>query len=119
MLGLLLSACSLTVIEGSGSVVTEEREVGDFENITLESFGELIITQGDEPSLIIEADDNLMQYITTEVKGDTLHIGFTDDAFSIKGGDNQIIKPSESIVFRLTMPDLNTISLSGASPGAM
>jgi hypothetical protein len=93
-------------IKGSGNVVTEERDVSGFDSVALSGFGEVIITQGDKESLTVETDDNLMRYIETEVRGGTLELGFTDDDI--------LLRPSESIIFRLKVIDLSALDSSGA-----
>jgi hypothetical protein len=87
-------------------VVTEERDVSGFDSVALSGFGEVIITQGDEESLTVETDDNLMQYIETQVRGGTLELGFTDDDI--------LLRPSKSIIFRLSVIDLTALDSSGA-----
>jgi hypothetical protein len=106
ILGILLTtACGVSYIRGSGNVVTEEREVSGFNKINMSGYGEVIITQGDEESLTIETDDNLMQYIQTEVRNNTLFLTITDKT---------IPDPSGSITYNLTVIDLESIELSGA-----
>lgn len=70
---LLFTACLGK--RGSGNLITEEREVSDFDRVELASDGELMLTQGGSESLIIEAEDNVMSYITSEVRGGTLVLG--------------------------------------------
>ena len=70
---------SRDVITGSGNVITESREVSGFNGISHTGIGRVIITQGDTESLTIQADDNLMEYITSEVKNDTLELGFDEN----------------------------------------
>jgi hypothetical protein len=82
----LISACGLStilgsqeVITGSGNVVTENRPVSGFDGVSHTGIGRVIITQGDQESLTIEADDNILEYITSEVRGGTLELGFEED----------------------------------------
>ena len=82
----LITACGLStiqdsreVITGSGNVITESREVSGFNGVSHTGIGRVIITQGDTESLTIQADDNLMEYITSEVKNDTLELGFDEN----------------------------------------
>ncbi len=96
----------IRTIKGSGNVVTEERDVSGFDSVALSGFGKVIITQGDKESLTVETDDNLMQYIETEVRGGTLELGFT--------GDDILLRPSKSIIFRLSVIELTALDSSGA-----
>jgi hypothetical protein len=102
---LLLSACNITAARGSGNVVTEERQVSGFDSVALSGVGEVIITQGDQESLTIETDDNLMRYIETEVRNGTLELGFASNTIPI---------PSRSIVFRVSVVNLTGLDSSGA-----
>lgn len=100
-----LSACGLRVIQGSGDITREDREVSGFDKVDFSGFGRVLVSQGDEESLSIEVDDNLLQYINTAVVGDTLEIDFDE---------NVLLKPSDSIIFRLSVIDLVAIDVSGA-----
>jgi hypothetical protein len=102
---LLLGACSVTAARGSGNVVTEERQVSGFEGVALSGAGQVIISQGDEESLMIETDDNLMRYIESEVRNGTLELGFAR---------NTIPVPSRSIIYRVGVIDLTGLDSSGA-----
>lgn len=102
------------LIRGSGDVVVEEREVSGFDHIAMAGAGRIIITQGDEESLSIETDDNLMEYIETRVRGNTLEIDFSDDILLSSGG-RDVLEPSAGFVFRISVIDLESISVSGAA----
>ncbi len=112
--GILVSGCSLYVIEGSGNVVEEVRPVEGFSRVDFAAYGKLVITQGDAESLIVETDDNLLQYIKTEVVGDTLEIKIDESAFSFRDGDAQVMKPTGTLNYTLTVDDLSSIEVSGA-----
>lgn len=108
LLVLVLSAC--TMVRGSGEMVTVEREVSNFDQVALSGVGTLYIMAGDEDALKIEAEDNLLPYIETRVRSDTLYIGFKDQ------GLNTAIQPTQPIRYYLTVADsdLVSIDLSGA-----
>lgn len=105
---LLLTACNLHIISGSGNVVTEERAVSDFTAVNFTGIGELTLVQGETTALTIETDDNLLPYIETTVSRGTLTIGF-DDGISLP-----ILRPTQSIRYQLTVNTLTTLGLSGA-----
>jgi len=60
------------MLQGSGNEIPEKREVSDFDRVYLTSFGDLFIAQGEQESLTMVADDNLMPHITTDVENGTL-----------------------------------------------
>ncbi|GAJ20157.1 unnamed protein product, partial [marine sediment metagenome] len=107
VLAVFAASCKWTIglVRGSGDIETEERDVSGFHKVYLEGIGNLIITQGDEESLVIEADDNIIPLIRADVSGDRLTIGF-------KRGYSFI--PAAKIKFHLTVIDLDKISISGA-----
>ncbi len=96
------------IVRGSGTVITETRAVSGFERVELNGAGDVIITQGDAEALTVEADDNLMAYIETEVKDGTLSLGFTREA------RNRNIRPSDKIRFHLTVKAVTGLDLLGA-----
>ena len=96
------------LIQGSGTVVTEVRPVSDFNRVALTGIGKVIITQGEEESLTVEADDSLMPYIKTKVENGTLILGFTDEV------KNKHIRASERIKFNLSVKDITGLDISGA-----
>jgi hypothetical protein len=99
----------LGVTRGSGKMASEERQVSGFSRVQLNGIGELIITQGDQESLTIEAEDNILPRLISEVRGDTLVIGFEEDSWQ-----NSVV-PSEGIKFTLQVKDLNGLEINGAA----
>ena len=99
-----VSGCIGQGITGSGKVVNETRQVSGFNQINLNGAGELIITQGNKESLTIQADDNLLPYIKTNVNNNNLTISF----------DNIMPLPTQSVKIYLTVKDINSITTSGS-----
>ncbi|MGC9358229.1 MAG: head GIN domain-containing protein [Anaerolineae bacterium] len=114
--GLLMTslACSVSfpniefdgeTIRGSGNMVEETREVSGFSSVTLAGFGNLYIEVGETESLRIEAEDNLIDRITAEVRDNVLEIGWERGFVPV---------PSESVNYYLTVERLDTVTLDGA-----
>ncbi len=55
----------------------ETRIIQSFDKIRFKDFGNLILTQGDQESLTIEADAELMAELISEVRDDTLVLALT------------------------------------------
>ncbi len=72
--------------------------------LTCSGIGNLEIVQGDEESLTITADDNLMEYITTEVEDGALIIGMKP---------NLSLDPSRTIEYKLVLKSVSSVALSG------
>jgi hypothetical protein len=66
-------------VRGSGDIVEETRAVSGVTGVELATLGNLTIEVGDTESLRIEAEDNLMEYLETEVRGGRLRIGTQED----------------------------------------
>ena len=92
-------------VKGSGHVVEEKREVNDITGVTLATMGTLFIKTGETESLFIEAEDNLLEHITTNVRNGTLKI---DDAWDV------YLRPTMPIKYHLTVTDLDTIKISSS-----
>ena len=108
LVALLVAGCGFQVVNGSGTVVTEERPVSDFTRVDFSGFGELTLVQGDKEALTIEPDDNLLPYIKTTVSDGTLTIGFA------RRGWIPIVRPTQFIHYRLTVKTLTHLGFSGA-----
>jgi hypothetical protein len=109
VLALVIGACginvNLDVTKGSGNVVTETRDVSGFDKVILSGLGDITLIQADQESLMIEAEDNVITHITTEVRDGTLHIGF----------DRKAIVPTKPVKFNLTMKEVRSIESQGVS----
>ena len=67
-----------TSIKGSGNVVSETRQLTHFDRVTIFGSGHLTVVQGEQEGLTIQADDNLLPYIKSEVAGGSLKLGPED-----------------------------------------
>lgn len=98
----VFSGCGDELILGSGNVVTETRQVEGFTKIQADGMMDVYLEQGPY-SLKIEADDNLMQYLTSELKGDKLVISTSNKHLTY-----------ERLRFYISAPILNEINSNGA-----
>jgi len=106
LLTLVLSACNMTVLSGSGKIVSSNRPVSGFTRLAFDVPGELTLTQGDKESLRIEGDDNLLEHIQSEVVGGELRI-----YLALEVG---MIEPSKTIHYNLSFKNLDQITLNGS-----
>jgi hypothetical protein len=112
-LSIAVLACSITIpygtsqgtIRGSGTVVSEERTVSGISGAELAMNGTLTIELGETEALVIEAEENLLPYIETVMRGSTLLI-------RTQPGTN--IQSSRSIDFRLTVTELTDLRVSSS-----
>ena len=98
----------------SSNLTKQSRQVSGFDRVALHDIGELVITQGDVEALEIEAEEDVLAEISTEVRDGTLHIQIGRDwleriflgLFTITRRD---------ITYRLTVRELHGVSTSGAA----
>jgi hypothetical protein len=93
------------LVVGSGNVESQERSVSDVERVRLTALGDLTIIQGNQEGLTVEADDNLLPYIETEMRGRELVIG-------IKDGIQ--VEPNSPIHITLQVKTLDQVVISGS-----
>jgi len=105
---LLLSACVLplryTEVRGSGNLKTISRPLSGIDAVELSGIGTLIIHQGDVESLEITAEESLLDYIKSDIKGSNLIIGIEEYIN---------MRPTKDITYKLTVKELQRLSTSG------
>lgn len=108
LIGLVLgSSCAVGNIggvQGSGQLRSEVRNVSGFKEIKAGGAVNLEVAVQKDFGLTIEADDNLLEQITTEVNGDTLVISAKDR-----------ISTKNKVNIKIAMPELTEMDISGAS----
>ena len=62
------------VVTGSGRIVRQNRAIDDFRAVELMGFSNAVIQLGAQPSLTIEADDNLLPYFTSNIERGVLRL---------------------------------------------
>lgn len=97
----VLSGCH--GVHGSGVRKTEKRDLPAFTSIETSGAFEVTVICQKPVSFEIEADDNLLPIIQTEVRNGVLHVTSTK-GYSSSGG----------IVLRITVPDLESVKSTGA-----
>ncbi len=97
-------------VKGNGKVVTIERSTADYNQVAVAGWFDVELVDGDEGSLKIRGEENLLEYIKTEVKDDKLVI-------KVKKGVN--LKPSSwgsdgGILVTVPVESISSVSLSGS-----
>jgi hypothetical protein len=104
---LSISACSHAqfrpTVHGNGNVVTKERKAEEFTGIKVSSGVDVYLKQGTNLSISVEADENLHEYIMTEVRNGVLNV-YTDAN----------IREAKRERVYVTMKDINLISTTSA-----
>ena len=95
---------SNSTIEGSGVAATQMRDVAPFESVELAESNNVVIRAGEKQAVLVRADDNLVDSVTTEVHNGKLVIGNKAGNFTTK-------TPMRVVV---TVPSLTALTLAGS-----
>ncbi|MFH2141456.1 MAG: head GIN domain-containing protein [Bacteroidota bacterium] len=94
-----------TGIKGNGHVVNEARSVSSFDEIKSCDDFNVFVTQDSINSIIVEAEENLVPYISTEINGNKL---------TIKTEKNRNLHNTKPVNIYLHTGSLSHVSLSGS-----
>ena len=110
-----IALCTIAVtnaqkIKGNGNIVTIERSTDDYDAIAVSGWFNVILVDGQEGKLSIKGEENLLEYIKTEVKEGKLVI-------KVKKGYN--LQPSSwkkdgGIYVTVPVESVNEVTLSGS-----
>jgi hypothetical protein len=106
LIGLQFTGVSITggVISEPGEITIQNYAFSDFDSVKLYGKGDIFLTQGQEYSILIEANEEVLNRLIVRVEGDALII---DDRrltlFNI-----------DPIKIYITMPEVEKISISGS-----
>jgi hypothetical protein len=98
--------------------ISETRSVSNFSEIALQGYGDLTIEQNpDAPeSLVIEADQDLMSRLTSEVRDSRLILGFDMPWYDWLGwGLEWLFTPNKAIRYHISLKTFTGVALSGAA----
>ena len=109
---LVLRGCPGGLI-GSGNLETEAYDFTNFTEVEISSAFEFEIKQSGSYSINITADDNVMEYVQVSKDGQTLKIGLRTGLGIFLGPVSATLRAS------VTMPQLNSMTISGASRGTV
>lgn len=105
---ILFSSCDLVGgerIRGNGNVKVENRTISSFDAVYVSGNADLYVKEDSVFSVRIETDENLMEYIITELDGSTL---------KIRSKDGVNLKSSRSIKVFVSAPSFKHFKASGA-----
>lgn len=106
LLTVLAAGCHgkfISQIKGSGKRELQKREVAAFTSISSEGAFNIEVTCQKSQSLEVEGDDNVLEYVTTEVGSNILRLKNTRN-----------YSTSEPVKVRISVPNLEGLSVNGA-----
>lgn len=92
---------------GSGNVVTETRDVSDFHAIEVSYPAQVFVKQGSQESLKIEAEDNLLPNLKTQVRNGRLEIFYRRE-------NGKHVNPTKNVTITIVVKDLSDVNFSSA-----
>lgn len=99
----LLTVAGCSAMADAGPQTTAQRTISGVTAVDLQTSGDLTVTIGETPGLTIKAGANQLDYLTSEVDGETLVL------------DSKANMPSgESISYDLVVPSLTSLDISGS-----
>ena len=100
----VIGGSSNSTVEGTGVPATQARDVAAFNSVELVGSNNVVIRVGEKHSVVVKADRNLLNPVTTEVQSGKLVIGNTPGSFTTKS----------PMTVEVTVPRLNALTLSGS-----
>lgn len=104
LFGFILTGCGFWGVRGNGRIKNESRKVTEFSKIDAGGAFSIRVKVGPTESVKISGEENLLAYIRTSVKGNTLHIETKKN-----------ISPRKEIRIEITTPTLTDLDVSGAN----
>jgi hypothetical protein len=94
-------------VRGSGNIVSETRKVSGFDDVSVDYPASVFISQGSTESVKVEADDDVLPGLKTEVSNNELRIFYKRD------GEKRVT-PTKTVVITITVKDLEAVNFSSA-----
>ena len=102
-------ACQVGIpaqVLGSGNIVEKEYDVQSFDEIELDTIGEVHVEQGDTESLTIKTDDNILPLLEVRVLNGVLVLSEKDHVSTLR--------PSNNIIYTVTVKDLKAVTTNAS-----
>ncbi len=103
----ILTSCNFSTksVEGEGPVKEEIRSIIDFNELEINGAIDVVFNQSKDYSVVVKTNENLLEYIITELNGSKLVLK-TKDGTNISSNDN--------IKVFVKGPEMNSIILNGS-----
>lgn len=92
---------------GSGKVVSSTREASGFDSLEIDYPAQVFISQGEKESVTVEAEDNILPGLKTEVRNGQLRIYY-------KTTDGKHVNPTKPVKITIVAKDLKDIEFNSA-----
>lgn len=92
-------------IKGNGNITTETRNTSDYEGISVSGSFKVTLVSGNEGKINITGDENLLEYVVTEVEGGNL---------KIKMRKNFNISSTRRVEITVPVEQIESLAISGS-----
>jgi hypothetical protein len=103
--GILCLATACEKVIGDGPVMTERRNLSNYNGVDLRCAADVSFEQAPEFKLEVSAQQNILDILITELQNNKLVVRFKND---------KRVKKHEPIIVKVTGPDLNSLRISGS-----
>lgn len=103
----IIGACENKCIEGNGNIKSEYRVVSEFDAIENTTSFDVKISSDSSYSIRVEADENLLEYVTTTVRDGVLIIGRANE-------HDYCVRSSSGVYIEIYAPSLEKVELTGS-----
>ncbi len=94
-------------IKGNGNITTVTRNTTNYDAIRCAGWMDFVLVKGEEGTIKIEGEENLLEYIITETEGNTLSV-------KTKKGINLKTSWNKTITITIPFKEIDKVSLSGS-----
>ena len=103
-MALIFTSCTKERLTGNGDIVSVTRNTRDFSGIRSSGSARIHIAYGPEFKVEVRGSSNLIPNFKTRVINDVLEVGY-ENVWNVRRDDIQVY---------LTMPEVNSVSMSGS-----
>lgn len=101
------------------TIKTETRQVSNFTRVEMSEYGELIIEQlsnggSDQESVIIEANEEMLPKIRSDIKGDCLYLGFKVDWWDYRYWFKWFLSTDHKLRFSVKLKQFSGVGIHGS-----
>jgi hypothetical protein len=100
-------------VAGSGQIETETRQISGVNGVSINYPADVTLVQGDDESIVIEADDNLLPQLRTEERDGILVVESNVRNWSER------VRPTHPVKITITLANIEVIDMSSAADVTM
>lgn len=104
---LLPAAAQAATVQGSGNTATETRTVPEFGAVASKGSIDVVVRQGAQPSVQVQADDNLLPLLETVVEGGS-------STLQVRWKHGESVSTRSKVLVTVVTPRLSALAVAGS-----